>query len=166
MEPNPALIPGSNASEYFMADGKYYCITSGITESTVPGTKSFENAYTLLLKHSHKERIFKAANDSETRVFLFIKNYLSCFNYTPDVVDMELCDEDGKVRCQVGDAKISTREREIIVKIADGNADKEIAKKLFISPHTVSTTIRNLRMKLHATSKFHIIAKAAKAGVL
>jgi DNA-binding CsgD family transcriptional regulator len=166
MNLNPALIPGSGASEFFKSQDKYYCVSSGIIEEVIPQSESFRLADTLLINHAEKEKIHRLEKDPVKRVFLFIDKYMSCFNYTPDAVSGQLTDQDGTYHFHIGEATISPREQEIIREISSGKADKEIALKLFISKHTVSTTIRNIREKLNAHSKFHIISKAAHAGII
>lgn len=55
--------------------------------------------------------------------------------------------------------ELSTREKEIIHLLAQGLLYKEIGEKLFISPQTVRTHIRNIYEKLHVTSKTDAINK-------
>lgn len=164
MKPNPALIPGSGCSEFFKSDDRFYCARSGIIEETLPGTPSYNLAVSLMdqqpdFKPARNKSMAENVND-------FIDKYLSSFNYTPDSVDDLLTDYDGSKRFEIDGTKISTREQDVIKEISTGKLDKEIASKLFISVHTVSTTIRNIRQKLNATSKYHIIAIAAKSGLL
>lgn len=55
--------------------------------------------------------------------------------------------------------ELSTREKEIIHLLAQGLVYKEIAEKLFISPQTVRTHIRNIYEKLQVSSKTEAINK-------
>lgn len=55
--------------------------------------------------------------------------------------------------------ELSTREKEIIHLLAQGLLYKEIGEKLFISPQTVRTHIRNIYEKLHVNSKTEAINK-------
>jgi DNA-binding NarL/FixJ family response regulator len=55
--------------------------------------------------------------------------------------------------------ELSTREKEIIHWLAQGLVYKEIGEKLFISPQTVRTHIRNIYEKLQVTSKTEAINK-------
>ena len=57
---------------------------------------------------------------------------------------------------------LSTREIEILHGIVDGLNYKEIAEKLFISPHTVRKHIANIYDKLHVTNKTAAIKIALK----
>ena len=57
---------------------------------------------------------------------------------------------------------LSNREIEILHGIVDGLNYKEIAEKLFISPHTVRKHIANIYDKLHVTNKTAAIKIALK----
>jgi DNA-binding NarL/FixJ family response regulator len=54
---------------------------------------------------------------------------------------------------------LSTREKEIIHLLAQGLVYKEISEKLFISPQTVRTHLRNIYEKLHVSTKTEAINK-------
>ncbi|MBL0051478.1 MAG: response regulator transcription factor [Bacteroidetes bacterium] len=56
-------------------------------------------------------------------------------------------------------AELSHREREIAELIAKGFIYKEIAEKLFLSPDTVRTHIRNIYEKLQVNSKMEMVNK-------
>jgi DNA-binding CsgD family transcriptional regulator len=62
-------------------------------------------------------------------------------------------------------SEITEREREILRLVAMGEPVEEIAARLFLSPHTVRTHIRNARLKLGANSRAHAIALAFGAGL-
>lgn len=55
---------------------------------------------------------------------------------------------------------ISTRETQILQLIAAGLSSPEIAKKLFISDHTVISHRKNLIHKFKAKNSAHLITKA------
>jgi len=61
---------------------------------------------------------------------------------------------------------LTPREKEILSQVAAGCADKEIAAKLFISPHTVHTHIKNIYEKLHVHSHSEALQKARQIGVI
>jgi two-component system response regulator NreC len=63
------------------------------------------------------------------------------------------------------DDRISTREREILQLIAEGNTNSQIAKKLVISARTVETHRTNLMRKLGLTSQIDILRYAIQHGV-
>ncbi len=64
------------------------------------------------------------------------------------------------------DRSLTERECEILNGIADGLTDKRLADRLFISPHTVRTHLKNIYDKLHVHSKVEAVMKAKKEGVL
>ena len=70
--------------------------------------------------------------------------------------------EKGKDVAEVEDgiAKLSTREKEVFVLLADGLTVKEVAKRLFISPKTVESHKYNImdKLNLHSISQFTKIA--------
>lgn len=61
---------------------------------------------------------------------------------------------------------LSHREKEIIRSIETGLSYKEIADKLFISPHTVHTHIKNIYEKLQAKDRHEAISKARRKGII
>ena len=58
------------------------------------------------------------------------------------------------------DEQLSEREKEIVVCVAKGMANKEIADKLFLSINTVTTHRRNIARKLHIHSSAGITSYA------
>jgi NarL family two-component system response regulator LiaR len=61
---------------------------------------------------------------------------------------------------------ISTREREVLDLIAQGLSNKEIAEKLFLSPHTVKSHSSSLFIKLNARRRTEAIKKAKELGII
>ncbi|MCM1225521.1 MAG: response regulator transcription factor [Lachnospiraceae bacterium] len=59
-----------------------------------------------------------------------------------------------------GDIELTSRERDIVRAIARGLSNKEIADKLFISPHTVATHRRNIcaKLNIHSASGMTLFA--------
>lgn len=60
--------------------------------------------------------------------------------------------------------ELTVREREILQLLAEGMRNEDIARKLFISPQTVQTHVRNLLAKLEVHSKLEAVAFAVKHG--
>ncbi len=63
-------------------------------------------------------------------------------------------------------AKISNREKEILNLIAFEHNSDEIAKVLFISPHTVITHRKNLLLKLDVKNTAGMVRVAFERGLL
>lgn len=54
---------------------------------------------------------------------------------------------------------LSTRETEIIILIANGFSDKEIASKINISARTIQTHVTRIFFKLNARNRAHAVTK-------
>jgi pimeloyl-ACP methyl ester carboxylesterase/DNA-binding CsgD family transcriptional regulator len=61
---------------------------------------------------------------------------------------------------------LSSREREILARVARGLGDREIAEQLLLSPHTVHRHVANIRRKLGSPSRTAAVAEAARLGLL
>jgi two-component system, NarL family, response regulator LiaR len=61
---------------------------------------------------------------------------------------------------------LTEREREILQLLAEGMRNDDIAQKLFISPQTVQTHVRNILGKLRVHSKLEAVAFAVKHGAI
>lgn len=61
---------------------------------------------------------------------------------------------------------ISGRELEVLQLLAAGHANKEIAARLHLSPHTVKTHVARLLEKLGAKRRTDAIARARDLGIL
>ncbi len=61
---------------------------------------------------------------------------------------------------------ISSREAEIIVLIAEGMTNPEIAERLFLSNHTVNTHRKNIMQKLGVNNTASVVMYAVKAGLV
>lgn len=61
---------------------------------------------------------------------------------------------------------LTDREREILQLLAEGMRNEGIASKLFISPQTVQTHVRNILGKLRVHSKLEAVAFAVKHGAI
>ena len=59
---------------------------------------------------------------------------------------------------------LTDREREVLQCIAQGLSSKQCAQQLGIAPRTVERHVENLRNKLNARNKPHLVAKAIAGG--
>jgi len=64
------------------------------------------------------------------------------------------------------DYGLTDREREILHLLVEDHTQKEISEKLFISPHTVDTHLRNIYAKLQVHSRSGAIVKALRERLL
>jgi DNA-binding NarL/FixJ family response regulator len=60
----------------------------------------------------------------------------------------------------------STREREILQKVADGATTRQVASDLGISPHTVKTHLERIFEKLGAKDRAQAVAIAIRMGIV
>ncbi len=63
-------------------------------------------------------------------------------------------------------ARLSPRERDVLAGLAIGDSTEEIGLKLYISPHTVRTHLRNIMRKLEARTRAHAVAIAISDGAI
>lgn len=63
-------------------------------------------------------------------------------------------------------AALSSREREVLFQLAEGNNYQEIADALFISVDTIRHHIRNIYKKLHVHSQSEAVAKAIRKKII
>jgi len=61
---------------------------------------------------------------------------------------------------------LTNREREVLLLAAEGWSGPEIARKLFLSTHTVKTHLSHIYDKLEVDNRAAAVAKALRAGVL
>jgi DNA-binding CsgD family transcriptional regulator len=155
-----------NCIEYFEKDGRFYALTGGVVSEVLPGTRLYLIALEAAVSHPDYPKFKKKYHMGNDLVFGFLHDYLSGFNHTADIVDGKLCDADGDRVAMVGESTITPRERDVIREISKGFADKQVADRLHIATNTVITILKNLREKTGATSKYHIVSLAAKAGVI
>lgn len=59
---------------------------------------------------------------------------------------------------------LSAREKEVLTLLSQGLTGVEIAERLYLSPETVRTHVRNAMTKLNASTRAHAIALAIKDG--
>jgi pimeloyl-ACP methyl ester carboxylesterase/DNA-binding CsgD family transcriptional regulator len=61
---------------------------------------------------------------------------------------------------------LSGRERQVLLLLAQGLSDQEIADQLVVSYHTVHRHVANIRHKLGRSSRTAVVAEAARLGLL
>lgn len=152
--------------EFFEKDGQYYALEAGHVYEVTPGSRHYLVALEVAVSHHDYSKFKRKYALGNELVFGFIHDYLSGFNQAADVVEGKLCNCDGERVAQVGESNVTPRERDVIREISEGYADKQVADRLQIATNTVVTILKNIREKTGATSKYHIVSLAAKAGVI
>jgi DNA-binding NarL/FixJ family response regulator len=71
-----------------------------------------------------------------------------------------------KPQAQVGDAKLSEREREVLNLLARGFSTRECADLLGLSANTVSTHVKNIYAKLEVNSRAEALFEASSQGII
>jgi LuxR family transcriptional regulator, maltose regulon positive regulatory protein len=61
---------------------------------------------------------------------------------------------------------LTRRELEVLRLVAGGLSEREVADKLFISPHTAHRHLSNIRLKLGATTQAAAVAHALRVGLI
>lgn len=61
---------------------------------------------------------------------------------------------------------LTPRELDVLALVADGFRDREIAVRLFVSPHTVANHMKSILIKLESPSRAAAVARALRAGWL
>jgi DNA-binding NarL/FixJ family response regulator len=61
---------------------------------------------------------------------------------------------------------LSAREREVLIRMARGLSNSEIAAQLTISPHTVRHHVRNILAKLEVTNRTEAVHVAMQRGLV
>ncbi|HWH94335.1 MAG TPA: LuxR C-terminal-related transcriptional regulator [Baekduia sp.] len=61
---------------------------------------------------------------------------------------------------------LTRREREILGLLANGMRDREVARKLAISPLTVRAHVKNIMLKLDAATRTEAVATALRRAMI
>ena len=72
----------------------------------------------------------------------------------------------GAVAPSMPGAPLTQREMEVLRLVAEGMSEREVADKLFISPHTAHRHLSNIRLKLNAATQAAAVAHAARIGLI
>ena len=66
----------------------------------------------------------------------------------------------------MGDERLTDREVEVLQQVANGNRNRDIANKLFISEETVKVHIKHIMEKLGATDRTQAVAIGIRRGII
>jgi DNA-binding CsgD family transcriptional regulator len=72
----------------------------------------------------------------------------------------------GRTGSDAPNALLTQREMEVLRLVANGLSEREVADKLFISPHTAHRHLSNIRLKLNATTQAAAVAHAVRIGLI
>ena len=64
------------------------------------------------------------------------------------------------------DEQLTSREVDVLRHVIDGNRNRDIAERLFVSEHTIKTHLKHILGKLGASDRTHAIAIAARRGII
>lgn len=139
---------------------KILAITPVNSKSLIQG--ALKNGVTsYLLKSCDKNEIYDALKATQKGEKFFCSKVLDALMNEPD-----LATHDKQLNLNCEGLSISEREIEIIILIAEGNSNKEIADKLFLSPHTVNTHRKNIMSKLGVSNATGIVLFAVKEQLI
>jgi DNA-binding NarL/FixJ family response regulator len=78
-------------------------------------------------------------------------------------VAREVADE---LATHMGEESLSDREVEVLRHVAEGNRNRDIAKRLFIAEETVKVHLKHIMGKLGASDRTQSVAIAARRGII
>ena len=64
------------------------------------------------------------------------------------------------------EVKLTARESQILLLVAEGLSAKEAAMELMIAPCTVERHVENVRLKTRTRNRAHLIAYVVRAGLI
>jgi DNA-binding NarL/FixJ family response regulator len=62
-------------------------------------------------------------------------------------------------------ARLTSRERQVLASLCAGHSAKVIAAEMHIMPRTVESYVVNMRNKLHAANRTHLVVIAIACGL-
>jgi LuxR family transcriptional regulator, transcriptional regulator of spore coat protein len=65
-----------------------------------------------------------------------------------------------------GMPSLTAREQEVLILVAQGYSAKEAAQEIEIAPRTVERHIENVRLKIRARNRTHMVTLALELGLL
>jgi LuxR family transcriptional regulator, positive regulator of biofilm formation len=128
-----------------------------------------------LFNVEHDPTFEKNAINHGIRGIFYVKEPLEIFSkgidsifqgemwYSRKIVSQCLLESRSSYRAQINSATpLTSREKEILVEIASGASNQEIADNLFVSLHTIKTHIYNIYKKIHVSNRLQATLWAAK----
>ena len=100
-------------------------------------------------------------------IFFFVGLY---FNYRSQKKNSEKKEESGGSSVidyeQIKKVGLTQREHEVLVKMAEGLSNQEIAQQLFLSESTIKTHVSNILFKLDAKRRTQAVQSAKKMKIV
>ncbi|MFC2024058.1 response regulator [Chloroflexota bacterium] len=84
---------------------------------------------------------------------------------SPEIVTIVVSNYFSKDKTESASEVLTSREREVVQLIAEGKRTKEIAATLCISPRTVGTHMRHIKVKLNTDSVVEVSKHAIREGI-
>lgn len=132
-------------------------ITNPETKTTI--SQAIENGVvSYLLKDCGKDEIIEAIQNTARGQKFFCGKILDIVIKDKDVIPSEKISCDG--------VKLSSREVEIIQLVAEGMSNKEIADRLFLSVHTITTHRKNIMSKLGVNNTAGLVMFAIRQNLI
>lgn len=127
-----------------------------------------------LMKNLYHESLYYASDHAIKAPFFFYQDAVLKLHqlFSHELVDQlepkeQAFHEQVLVACRGTEKTILTaREHEVLIEIAQGATNKQMAEKLFISEATVKTHILNIYRKLEVNSRITVVAKAQELKLL
>lgn len=111
---------------------------------------------------------FMNKNSDKKEILLAINKVMNGEKYISPEINSNLINQIAKSQIQIEETEkvLSAREIEIIKLIAEGNTNKEIAEKLFLSTLTVNTHRKNILSKLQIKNTASLIKFAIESKLI
>lgn len=111
---------------------------------------------------------FMNKNSDKKEILLAINKVMNGEKYISPEINSNLINQIAKSQIQIEETEkvLSSREIEIIKLIAEGNTNKEIAEKLFLSTLTVNTHRKNILSKLQIKNTASLIKFAIESKLI
>ena len=114
--------------------------------------------------------VLAAAAGDDTRAAELMQDVVALYENAGFVHEAEMARRDLAKTRGAGSSSPNTpltqREMEVLRLIAKGLSEREVADKLFISPHTAHRHLSNIRLKLNVATQAAAVAHAARSGLL
>jgi DNA-binding CsgD family transcriptional regulator len=141
------------------AKGKIKTILHQATPLSVAENGFFQHVFSVHTDISH----LKVSSTRDVS-FVNLKSGTSYYNINTEKEKFDPAYTEFKENCL--NDMLSDREKEIIKELANGLSAKDIASRLFISPHTVKTHRKNILSKTGCNNTAQLIAKCLTSGVI